>query len=177
MTDAIVICTTPGREAWLRDCIDSIHRTASDKWQVLVLSDFNFELGKIRWLLDNTTLDRWFLLHDTIVVHSAELFAQAFAQPASCAISDCPVKFGMYLGVYTRSTLNALERIPQPNRKDEAIFWERQFADEYCAVENVPTLCPEFTDANAVGQEERHGRNNLVLQHPWLTKYKGTWSP
>lgn len=176
MSDAIVICTTPGRDLWAADCLESIHKTASDKWPLLVLSDFSFELGKIRWLLDNTTLDRWFLLHDTVVVHDADLFTQAFEKPLSCAVSNCPTKFGMYLGVYARSTLERLERIPQPNTKDDAIYWERYFADEYCALEEVPTLFPEFDDAHAPFEEERHGRNNLVLTNRWLTKYKGTWA-
>jgi len=176
MSDAIVICTTPGRDGWLADCLESVHATASDKWPLIVLSDFSFELGKIRWLLANTTLDRWFLLHDTVVVHNADLFTQAFSKPLSCAVSTCPTKFGMYLGVYARRTLERLERIPQPDTKDQAIFWEKAFADEYCAVEDVPVLFTDFDDAHAPFEEERHGRNNLVLTNPHLTKYKGTWA-
>ena len=34
---------------------------------VMVLSDFTFELGKIKWLRDNTTIDRFLLVQDSII--------------------------------------------------------------------------------------------------------------
>ena len=36
-------------------------------------------------------------------------------------------------------------------------------------------MFPEFTDHNAKGVEQHHGRINLVLENDYLIKYKGTW--
>ena len=166
----IVIATTPGREAWLRDCMASIERRS-----VLVLSDFTFELGKIRHVLEHTDAERFMLLHDTCVVKDQRLFEMCEEFPMSVAFSSCPVKFGMYLGVYTRATLEKLD-IPQPVDKEEAIVYERTWNDAYSACEpDAPLLFDDFTDGHSTRTEVRHGRVNLVLENDYLTKYKGTW--
>jgi hypothetical protein len=168
--NAIVIATTPGREEWLAQCLKSI----GDR-PVIVLSDYTFELGKIRWMYNNTNLDRWLLLQDSVVVKNPQIFDLLFSYPKSVAVSTCPVKFGMYLGVYHRETLTKVG-MPQPISKEEAIHYERVWSDQYCAAEDVPVLFQDFTDQLSKGTQEIFGRVNLVLENDYLIKYKGTWA-
>lgn len=166
----IVIATTPGRECWLAQCLKSV----GDR-PVMVLSDYSFELGKIRWMYNNTNFQRWLLLHDSVVIKDQKVFDLLFSYPKSVAVSTCPVKFGMYLGVYHRDTL-AKTGIPQPTSKIEAIHYERAWSNHYCSLEDVPVLFQDFTDQLSKGTQEVLGRVNLVLENEYLIKYKGTWA-
>ena len=167
----VVVATTPGREQWLNQCLKSL----GDR-SVLVLSDFTFELGKIRWMFSNTCVDRFMLLQDSVIVKDPKFFDMAFDYPRSVAVSQCPTVFGMYLGIYHRDTL-AAAGMPQPKTKKEAIYYEMHWSNRYCSYEHVPVMFPEFNDHNAKGKTiELFGRNNLVLENDYLIKYKGTWS-
>ena len=170
VNEAIVVATSEGRDAWLQQCLSSL----GDLPYIVVSTD-GFELGKLAWVYENTNLDRWFFLQDSIVIKKKELFDLGFSFSKSVAVSDCPVKFGMYLGIYTRSTLQQLG-IPKTNNKEEAIHHEWCIAKNYCQIENdIPTLFPDFHDRNAKGTTMLFGRENLVLENDYLIKYKGTW--
>jgi hypothetical protein len=165
----IVIATTPGRENWLTQCLGSL----GDK-TAIVLSDYSFELGKIKWVYDNTCLDRWLLLQDSVVVKDHRFFDLLEEYPHSVAVSNCPTVFGMYLGVYSRDTLSAVG-IPKVNSKEEAIHYEVAWSNKYCSVENVPVLFTDFADGNSKGFRYVFGRNNMVIENEYLIKYKGNW--
>lgn len=166
----IVIATTPGRGNWLNQCLESI----GDR-QVIVVSDYSYELGKINWIFNNTTIDRFLLLQDSVVVKKQEFFDLLEQYPKSLAISDCPILFGMYLGIYSRETLSKIN-IPIPKSKDEAIHYEQCWSKEYCATEEVPLLFNDFKDQLNKGTKDHFGRINLILENDYLIKYKGTWS-
>lgn len=168
--NTIVIATTPGREGWLSQCLKSI----GDR-RVVVLSDYSFELGKIRWMFENTCCDRWMLLQDSVVIKDQSFFDKAFAYPKSVAVSTCPTKFGMYLGIYHRDTLAAIG-IPEISTKEEAIYHEMHWSNKYCRAEDVPVMFTNFTDHNNKGVVNLFDRPNLVLENEYLIKYKGTWS-
>ena len=93
----------------------------------------------------------------------------------SVPLSNCPTAFGMYLGIYSRATLNKVG-IPVAQNKEDAIRYEVEWHREYCNQEQVEIMFPELTDGNAKGTEEHHGRINLVLENDYLIKYKGTWA-
>lgn len=168
--NAIVVATTPGREEWLAQCLKSI----GDR-PVIVLSDYTFELGKIRWMYNNTNLDRWLLLQDSVVIKNPQIFDLLFSYPKSVAITIDPVKFGMYLGIYHRETLSKVG-MPQPISKQESIDYERHWSNKYCATEDVPVLFQDLTDKLAKGETQMFGRRNLILENEYLIKYKGTWA-
>jgi hypothetical protein len=154
----IVIGTTPGREAWLSDCLKSIGRDC------LVLSDSNHELGKIRFLF----------LHDSCVVKKPEFF-DLLDGTDSISINNCPAEFGSYLGVYTRETL-AKVYFPSLTTRRDAINHEISWGRAYAAAGPWRLLFTDLTDQTATEIIVRHGRQNLVLENEFLIKYKGTWS-
>ena len=168
--NAIVVCTTPGREGWLSQCLRSI----GDR-RVIVISDYSFELGKIRWMFENTCCERWLLLQDSVVIKDKFFFDKIFAYPKSVAVSTCPTRFGMYLGVYHRDTL-AAAGMPEVKSKEEAIHYEMHWSNRYCSLEDVPVMFEDFIDHNNKGHINLFGRDNLILENDYLIKYKGTWA-
>jgi len=168
--NTVMIATTPGREQWLAQCLASLKGHPA-----VVLSDPNtYELGKIKWMLDNTTVDRFLFLHDSVVVKDVKFFDLVFSYPKSVAISPDPNKFGMYMGVFHRDTLNKVG-VPGVKTKEDAIYHEIHWCNKYCSAEDVPVLFSDFTDYTAKKTEMVFGRKNLVLENDYLIKYKGTW--
>lgn len=165
----IVVGTTPGREQWLKQCLASIEHP------VLVLSDFTFELGKIKWIFDNTTIERFMFLQDSVVIKNQNLFDLLFQDKGSIALTNDPSVYGMYLGIYEREHLAKID-IPIPKSKKEAIEFEMSWTATYCqAAKNVRIALPDLADRNAVKKEIVFGRENLVLENDFLIKYKGNW--
>jgi len=165
----IVICTTPGREMWLADCLASIKR------DVIVLSDLTFELGKIDWMVKNTSFDRFLILQDSVVIKDDSFFDKIFAFEDSVSINQCPTWYGSFMGIYERKPLLEVG-VPIPHSKREVVELEYKWTPQYCAVAGkVTVMFPQLRDENASGKVMRHGRENLVLENEYLIKYKGNW--
>jgi hypothetical protein len=172
MKETIVVASTPGREHWLKDCLESLGNR-----EVLVLRQpGTWELGKIKWLYENTQLDRFMFLHDSVVVKEPSFADLAFSIQGSVSINRCPDLFGSYMGIYEREVLSKVELYSPVTQRDSIraeVEWTRQYA---IAAGNVTVMFPELHDNNAKRTEERHGRKNLVLENDYLIKYKGTWA-
>jgi hypothetical protein len=166
----ILIATTPEREHWLADCLKSF-----GTMPVTVRSDYGYELGKIKWAYENTNWDRFWFFQDSVVIKNKQFLQDGWDMQTSVSINRSPAPYGMYLGIYTRETLNKMY-IPMVKTKQDSIKYENDWHREYCSHENVPIMFPEFNDNRANGTEERHGRINLVLENDYLIKYKGTWN-
>jgi hypothetical protein len=165
----IVIATTPGREQWLQQCLASIEQP------VLVLSDFTFELGKINWIFNNTKIERFMFLQDSVVIKNQNLFDLLLKDKGSIALTNDPCMYGMYLGVYERHILEKIE-IPIPKTKAESIAYELSWTDNYCkAARNVRLAFTDFSDSRSTRKQVLFGRENLVLENDFLIKYKGNW--
>jgi hypothetical protein len=164
----IVVATTPGREDWLKQCLESIEQP------VFVLSDHTFELGKIHTIFHKTNIDRFMFLQDSVVVKDQNIF-KLLDDEGSIAFTNDPVPFGMYMGVYERSVLEKIY-IPLPRTKQDAIKYEIEWTKIYCSqAPKLKTAYPELCDQNATRKEFVFGRENLVLENDYLIKYKGNW--
>lgn len=165
----IVIATTPGRQDWLKQCLNSISKP------VLVLSDFTFELGKINWIFNNTKIDRFMFLQDSIIIKDEKIFELLYEDKGSIALTNDPCMYGMYMGIYERHVLEKVD-IPIPKSKAESIQYELTWTDAYCkAARNVRLAFTDLTDSRAKRKEVIFGRENLVLENDFLIKYKGNW--
>lgn len=165
----IVVCTTPGREMWLSDCLTSINR------EVIVISDFTFELGKIDWMSKNTGFDRFLILQDSVVIKDDSFFDLLFSVDGSVSLNQDPSWYGCYMGIYERSALLSVG-VPLPKTKQESIRYEYEWTPQYVeACDSVTVMFPDFKDQNASGKCLRHGRENLILENDYLIKYKGDW--
>lgn len=165
----IVIGSSPDRAAWAADCSASIGR------EHIVVSNYGFELAKIRWVIENTTADRFLFLQDSWVIKSDKFWDLLEQFEGSVALTRDPYFFGCYAGVYQRSVV---EKIGTPKVKDkqDSILLEIDWHRRYVEASVEPTvLFPELTDHKAAGIVVKHGRENLVLENEFVTKFKGTW--
>jgi len=165
-----VIGTSPDRADWAAQAL------ASTQGDTIVVTAAGYELGKIGWVLENTTIDRFLFIQDSVILSEA-LYAILSDSEGSLALLSDPDVFGCYLGVYERVFLEKAG-IPQIRSKREAVEAERWWTQKYLSFSGpVPVLFPELSDENA-GEPVLHlGRENLVLSNEYMTKYKGTWRP
>lgn len=174
MNQGIVIVSSFRTRIWLNDLLKSIGNWDKQKVVVHYNSEDNnqYEIGGIkRGLLEG--FEEFLLLHDTCLIKSKSLFKVIFDDFYGSSVSISP-DFLSYLGKYRRETLLKCT-IPEVNSKKTAVDEETRFNREYISKEPFyHVLYPEF-DIN-YRFEEKHGRNNMVLESPALIKYKGTWS-
>lgn len=165
----IVVATTPGRQDWLAQCLASINKP------VLVISNFTFELGKINWIVENTKIERFMFLQDSVVIKDEKIFELLYNDKGSIALTNDPCMYGMYMGIYERKFLEQIQ-IPIPKSKAESIQYELTWTETYCrAARNVRLAFTDLTDSKAKRKEVVFGRENLVLENDFLIKYKGNW--
>ena len=164
-----VIGSSPDRQAWLADCSASLGR------EHIAVVSYGYELAKIAWVMENTTVDRFFFLQDSWVIKSDKFWDLLDQFEGSVALTRDPYFFGCYAGVYERSVV---DRIGTPVVKDkqDSILLEIDWHRRYVEASVEPTvLFPELTDKNAAGVVVKHGRENLVLENEFVMKFKGTW--
>ena len=167
----IVIGTSPDRSEWLAASSGSIGR------EHIVVSNWGFELGKIRWVMENTTAERFLFLQDSWVVKTPDFFTLLENIEGSVALTADPCFFGCFAGVYERTVIEKIG-IPTVTTKLEAVHAERSWHEAYVACGGEPTvLFPDLTDENAAEVRFHNGRENLILENEYVMKYKGTWRP
>lgn len=167
MKDLVVIATSPGRENWVQEILSSISRP------VVVVSDFGYELGKIKWVFENTNCDRFLFLQDSLVIRDESLFDEVFESQGSSCIMDTPACLGSYMGVYERSVLSKIE-IPVIHTKEESIYYEIEWTQKYIEV------CENFSHPIPIVHKEletvrKFGRENLLYVNQYYEKWKGDW--
>jgi len=168
-----VIGTTPEREIWLKNLLSSMGKISA-----VILSDYTFELGKIKFILEQTKIKKFLFLQDSIVFKDVERFYYDISKfDGSVSVNNFPTHYGSYMGVYERKILNKI-KIPKIINKEESVYYEVAFNNKYLklASYNVPVLYPEFKDNLNSGFEFVNGRKNLIIENDILIKYKGTWS-
>lgn len=168
--DVVVVASTPGREGWLSECLASI-----DCEVFVIRQPGTWELGKIKWLYENTNFDRFLFLHDSVIIKDQAFFDKMFEHPGSVSVTSDPGIFGMFMGVYTREHLCRVELYSPVTQRDSIraeVEWTRGYA---AAAGEVPVVFPEFRDSTNKGFVEHHGRVNMILENDYLRKYKGTW--
>jgi len=165
--DGIIVGTAPGRERWLNDFMESI------KLPCIVLTVDGYELGKIKWAYENTNLDRFIFLQDSIVIRNNELLSSIFNVPGSACLMCDPDHYGSYLGLYERSVLDKVG-IPVANTKSDAIKYEWEWTKKYAAA------CSNFDHPLNLNHQivytvYKHGRDNMLYVNDLYEKWKGDW--
>jgi hypothetical protein len=164
----IVIGSSPGREHWLKDCINSL------RLPCLTISDSKYELSKIAWCAKHLG-KKFFFFQDSVVFKSTRWISELLEKDKSIALTSDPVPYGTYMGIYDPEILRRIE-IPIPNSKQEAIDYELTWTETYIKeAKDYEIAFPDFSDAKAKKKVFKHGRENLVLENDYLIKYKGNW--
>lgn len=173
MKQRVMIVTCDDRRPWLDDCLDSLcHRS-----DLMVVNTPGWEVEKLRYMYEQTDVDEWYFIQDSMIIKDDSFIDEAFAIKGSVSMTECPVVMGMYIGKWCRSTLDKIE-IPRSKDKYFAILNEVGWCPEYAALEGrIPVQFPEINDKMfGDRREERHGRTNLILENDFFKKWKGTWN-
>lgn len=164
----IVIGSAPGREHWVKDC------SASITIPHMVLSMEGYELGKIKWVLENTVIDRFIFIQDTMVIRNLGLLVQAFEIEGSVCLR-CHTDFCLcsYAGLYERKTLSKIN-IPVPKCKGDSIHYESRWTKEYISA------CEKFSHHTKLNPRlfssvMRYGRENVLEVNEIYEKYQADW--
>lgn len=168
---AIVIGSTTKTGEWLDMCLTSFG--SFNEYPIIVVVNNDFELGKLKWVYENTDIEDIFLMHDSIQVKDTSIFKAIFDDCQSIAITDSPCPFGMFWGKYKRSVLEHLE-IPVTKTKQEAVEQEMVFNQKYASSCEYKVICPEIRNGEVF--EEKFGRTNMILENNYFKKFKATWS-
>lgn len=164
----VVIGSSPGREQWLADASGSIER------EHIAVVNYGYELAKIRWVLENTNADRFLFLQDSFIIKDQSFFDLLNLYSGSVALFSDPVPYGCFAGVYERAVLEQVG-VPAVASKRDSVQLEVEWCNKYVeAAGGVPVLFPEVRDATGFVQSH-NGRDNLVLENTFITKFKGTW--
>ena len=138
----IVVGTTPGREHWLKDCIQSIDK------ELLILSDYRYELGKIKWCAEHLT-NNFLFLQDSVILKQTLWIDKLFAKNKSIALFNDPAIYGTYMGIYEPLILKTMD-IPIPQNKAEAVYFEIEWTKKYAEkAQNVEIAFPDVSDSKS----------------------------
>ena len=165
---AIVIATTKDRSEWAKQCFDSLK--GYKRYPVIILDSYEYELGKIRWMFENTTVDEFLFLQDSVELKNTDWLDAVFDYNGSVSLAERP--FFMYLGKYRRKALERLE-LPYIASKQQAIDLEATWTKQYSELDEHIKLY-SLTDTNIF--REHLGRRNMIIENEDLIKYKHIWS-
>jgi len=156
----LVIGSHPG-SPWLSDLL----KTIPSGRDVRVHRDGGYEIAALRTAC--RYYDRFVFLQDSTQVLHPDFWDIIDGSSPAWLFGGPP----MYMGVYNRNQLElAIPDAPAVMDKASSIAWEGALSDRL----PYTALWPEVTDATG-RFEERHGRNNLVLENKYLRKWKGSW--
>ena len=167
---AIVLATAKGRDEWLKGCLASFN--GYTEYPILVASEYDYELGKIRWVYEHTNFDEFLLLQDSIILKNTDWIKEVMERKGSVSLSGHS-PFFMYMGKYTREGLRRA-KIPKITTKYESVTNEFDWTWHYANKNGWSYMWKDFTDTNVFTTLK--GRKNMVLENDHLIKYKGTWS-
>ena len=167
---AVIVATTNNRSEWVKNCLDSLN--GYTRYPIIVLNQYSYELGKVRWVLENTDLDEFILLQDSVEVKDLSLLDRAFDHSGSVSFATQP--FFMYLGKYTRKALKA-SGVPQVDTKTQAVKYEREWGKRYFDSDPQSMCLFELEDTDVY--EDFLGRKNMILENDFIKKYKHIWNP
>lgn len=145
----------------------------SDMTNMFMVMENTWELGAIQVMMDETDVDEFFLIQDTMEVIDLNLFWVAFGTLEGKSVSYDET-FSHYCGKFRRKILNEM-KIPEVRSKVDAIKQEFEFGRAYAALDKTLVIDSKFGDFNLANyEEEKWGRNNIVLVGKYILKYKGT---
>lgn len=165
---AIIIATTKDRSRWAKQCYDSLK--SYKRYPVIILDQYEYELGKIRWVFENTDLDEFLFLQDSVKIKDTYWIDEVFDHKGSVSLASRP--FFMYLGKYTREALTQ-SGIPHVETKKDAVRYEHEWTNNYAQTSPYKTMF-DLSDTNVF--KKHFSRDNMIIENDHLIKYKHIWS-
>lgn len=170
MKYAAVVGTNHGRDHWLNDFVSSISKDIP----LVVVKQPGYEVGHIKWVYENTDIDRFIYFQDSFEIVDNELLLYLLKETDGSMCLMCGGWHPQsYTALFERKTLDLLDEIPFANNKAEAMGYEDKFIEMYRQkVEKM--VCYPLNQNISMGVY-RHGRENMLYSNELYKKYKGNW--
>jgi hypothetical protein len=172
MEQAICIVHAKGSSPfWLNNLLESL----TTDYPILVSNHRGWVMDGLRHFYENTDVEEMFFLNASCQIKDNDIWRIAFEEYRGrpLALAD---GFLMFMGKMLRSHLDQME-LPHVSSKMEDVFiGETGFCRAYAFQWEAPVLEPALVD-QFEHFIEMNGRRNMVLENPWIIKYKGHWSP
>ncbi len=168
LKDLIVVATSPGRENFAQESLKSLEQPA------LVISDFGYETGKLKWVAENINCERILFIQDTVVAISPELVRQAFLVPGSVCLNCDPNHFGSFLGIFETDILRKMPLVDSIS-KEESIRFERDWTQLYLWHCKLFSHFGEKMSFRKARNEISTGKEVLILESDVFRKIKTNW--
>lgn len=163
MRQGIVIACTEKHRPFYEDMVKTLKTKypVVFSWEGVDRPEQSHEYGAVR--VGKEHFDEFILLHCTMLIKDNSIFEKLFAMEGTVALTHW---FFHLMGKYVSKDISP---IPDVHSKAESIANEiHWFKNPYTVFE------PELPVESALF-EERHGRKNMVLENPYLIKFKGHW--
>lgn len=172
MATSAAICIVHHRHEspWLADLLNSI----VTEYPIIISNHNGWVMDAVRLAFENTPFDEIFFLNESMIVKDNAIWDIVFKQyeGRSVAVGD---KFLMHLGKYRREIAEKTTYPTIKNKMDEVTLGEFGWTREYMALDPDYVSVQPITDTFEVF-EEKHGRNNLILENNYFVKWKNCWS-
>jgi hypothetical protein len=168
---AIVICATIKRLDWLNNCLASFNGY-NDYPIIPVINNhgLNYELDTFKWIFQETRLEEFILMQDSMEVINPEIFKIAFDYQGPVSLSSSPLPFGNFHGKFITEHLKKLI-LPEVRSKKEEVDFETMICTHHAGLEFLSIKGMEHTN-NFV---EKFNRKNMVVSSAYIRKYKSCW--
>jgi len=166
---AIVIGTRPDR----KDQLNNLLKTLKVPFPVMTVDCDGYEIGKIKWVLENTKLESFIFLQDTVEVKDPYPFFLALSSQTNVSFCDYPRPFGCYLGKYTRKTLEKID-LPDVQTKEQSVDYEMKFHEDINKNGGFQTIGEDLH--NVDNFVEKFGHRVMKIEGKYFIKYKTTWN-
>lgn len=170
MKYAVVVGTNNGRDKWLNDFIRSVRSDIP----LVVVNQPGYEVGHIKWVYENTDVDRFIYFQDSFVIKDNDLLMEILTEKTGFICLMCGGFHPQsYVGTYDRKYLGRIQILPFATNKSEAMRYEDEFILMYREVCDEVSCYP-LTQNITMGVE-KNGRENMVYENELYYKYKGNW--
>lgn len=157
---------------WLEKCLNSL----PEDIDIMVSRNGGYELGAIRWALENTGLEEFLFLPDSCQAKRTEwLYEILAAHGTSISLCNEPCWGGSYLVKYRRDTLMKCV-IPIIKSKNDAVIYESIFNHEYQMKEERKMILWPQLGCGEWRFDEMFGRKIVRMENEHFVKYKNCWS-
>lgn len=169
MGQAICIIHHRGSSPWLADLLNSIETD----YPIIITNHDGWCTKAIKETFERTTFDEIVFFNETMLVKDNAIWDIIFKQYNGQSVA-LATDFLMFFGKYLRTYVEQTSFPDVRNKADDVLLGENGWNQQY------RNFCGPFASVDPLHDtaifEERHGRENMVLENDYFIKYKSCWN-
>lgn len=159
----VVITTSDYTKDWLPECLNSLKTSPYEVFVQDNGSEGGFELAGIQ--AGKNLFSEFVMLMDTCEVKDISMLDRLFEIEGNVFLTEGGFH---YMGKFVSSTLPELPFIKDKEHAiEQELQWFKDIPHKWFSP-SFPVITNEF--------EEKHGRMNMVLETPYIKKWKARWA-